>query len=1025
MLQLWNEQNNARLGRISERETYTLTLPLLRPLETTTLLISGELPRGMRLSANTITGTPYEVARTTNYEFVIRAISGQCKSDRTFNIVVDGADSPVWVTPEGLLPVNPNNLYFILDNTPIDFQLRAMDPDIPAGDTIEYFISSGDGELPPGISLSRDGRLTGIVDPILALELAAGEGGYDSNPYSKFPIDFGIKKSVLGIDSFYYDFTVYDYGVEARVPRKLNRNYEFIVTATDNTSFTKRKFKIYVVGDDFLRADNTIIQADTGLYTSDNTFVRKPIWLTPGDLGVRRANNFITLYLDVLDPNTLTGVVYYTLEGTNANGSVSELPPGMALDNATGELAGIVPYQPAVTKNYNFTITANRFNTEAGTVALTGQYYEDTLSGENRLKLNKIPTLTGGIGPNNLVGRQISIGNNTYTVTNVDNSNLDYDIVYLNQGLLPINDIGSLVLNRTATAVDFFFANSLDYNSREFYKSKNLNISDTATYNIEDVYPYVEWKILPAVGSTSISLSDSGDIKSTLESQLALATQPAYVTVNTPGPDANVVTLLLPATSLNRNSNYIKSLFISNTSSDIILERISDVERVKLDTAIVGSFVANRTFRLGVTVGGSFEEIFNVTETESYRTSKMFTIAILGEVESTITWVTPEELPALTAGRVSTISVKATTTLVDSVLKYSVVSGNLPPGISLRQNGELVGTVRQYQTEQGLGITYFDSGNTTFDDTTTEFDKIFTFTVIARDRFGFSASTRTFSVRIIDTDKTVYSNIYVKPMLKEVQRRLYERFINNSRVFVPEYIYRDGDKEFGLQRELKALIFAGIESKNINEFVAASARNHRKKNFYFGELKTAFAKNPGSTDVVYEVVYIELVDPQQPSIGKTANSFRTKSPNKITVDSLRYSVDTPGQPYTHRPTPANPITIDSTAINIDQTTNSLLYISNLQNMRDRIKAIGDNSKDFLPLWMRTQQNVRDQLTRFVPAIPICYTVPGRSSLIVENILNNGFDFKKINYEIDRYIITNTLNNINEQYILFANYKFNV
>jgi hypothetical protein len=136
-------------------------------------------------------------------------------------------------------------------------------------------------------------------------------------------------------------------------------------------------------------------------------------------------------------------------------------------------------------------------------------------------------------------------------------------------------------------------------------------------------------------------------------------------------------------------------------------------------------------------------------------------------------------------------------------------------------------------------------------------------------------------------------------------------------------------------------------------------------------------------------------------------------------------VDTPGQPYTHRPTPANPITIDSTAINIDPTTNSLLYISNLQNMRDRIKAIGDNSKDFLPLWMRTQQNVRDQLTRFVPAIPICYTVPGRSSLIVENILNNGFDFKKINYEIDRYIITNTLNNINEQYILFANYKFNV
>lgn len=1027
MVQLWNEKNGIQLDRLTERITYNLPLPLTNPSETTTALISGSLPRGMRLSANVITGTPYEVARTTNYEFVIRATSGQTISDRTFSIVVDGSDSPVWVTPEGALPVNPNNLYFILDNTPIDFQLRAMDPDIPAGDTVEYFITDGDGELPPGISLTRDGRLVGIVDPILALELEAGDGGYDSSPYSKFPIDFGIKKSVLGIDSFYYDFTVYDYGVEAKTPRKLNRNYEFIVTATDSTSFTKRKFRIYVVGDDFLRADNSIMQADTGLYTADNTFVRKPIWLTPSDLGVRRASNFVTLYLDVLDPNTLSGVVYYILEKTNANGSVSELPPGLALDTATGEIAGTIPYQPAVTKNYNFTITAKRFNTEFGTVAVTGQYFEDTLSGKTSLKLYKLPTTLNDNLDDlySLIGRPISIGNNEYTVTNVDNTNLEYDIIYLNQGLLPITEVNSLVLNRTATATNFFFANSLDYNSREFYKGKKLNISATTSYAIEDVYPYVEWRIRPVVGSASVSLVGGGDIETTLEAQLSLASQPAYVTTNVAGSVANTVTLMIPATALNRNSNYIKSLFTSNTSADVILERISDVERVKLDIAISGSFLAARVFRFGATMGGSFEEIFNVTETESYQTSKTFTLAVLGEVESTITWVTPETLPDLTAGRISTISVKANTTLVDSVLKYSVVSGNLPPGITLRQNGELAGTVQQYQNERGFGLTYFDFGETTFDDATTELDRVFTFTVIARDRFGFSASTRTFSVHVMDDDKTVYSNIYVRPMLKESQRVSYERFINNSRVFVPDYIYRDGDPEFGLQRDLKALIYAGIESKSINEFVAATARNHRKKNFYLGELKTAFAKNPGSDDVIYEVVYVELVDPQQPTTGKTASSFKTKSPNKITVDSLGYSKDTPNQPFKYRPVPINPITIDSTAVRIDQTTNSLLYISNLQNMRERIKAVGSNSKDFLPLWMRTQQNIKDQLTRFVPAIPICYTVPGKSSLIVENILNNGFDFKNINYEIDRYIITNTLNNINEQYVLFANYKFNV
>ena len=30
--------------------------------------------------------------------------------------------------------------YFILDNTPVDFQLNAIDSDLPAGDVLEYFI---------------------------------------------------------------------------------------------------------------------------------------------------------------------------------------------------------------------------------------------------------------------------------------------------------------------------------------------------------------------------------------------------------------------------------------------------------------------------------------------------------------------------------------------------------------------------------------------------------------------------------------------------------------------------------------------------------------------------------------------------------------------------------------------------------------------------------------------------------------------------------------------------------------------
>lgn len=1027
MVQLWSEKSGFQLARLDERITYNIPLPLTTPESTVTTFISGKLPAGMRLSNNSIVGTPYEVFRTVNYEFVIRAVSGTSISDRTFSIVVDGSDNPIWVTPEGLLPVNPNNLYFILDNTPVDFQLRAMDADLPAGDNINYFVADGDGELPPGLTLSLDGKITGIVDPILALDLEAGDGGYDSSPYEKYPIDFGIRKSVLGIDSFYYDFTVYDYGVEARTPRKLNRNYEFVVTATDNLSYTKRKFRIYVVGDDFLKADNNIMQADTGLYTADNTFVRRPLWLTPADLGVRRANNFVALYLDVLDPNTLTGVVYYTLDQVNDDGSPSVLPPGLELDTATGEIAGRVPYQPAVTKDYKFSITATRFNTELGTVAVTGEYFEDTLSGKTSIKIFKLPTTTNDSIDDllSLVGRSITIEGNEYTVTSVNGSNADYDILNLNTALLPLANVNQLKVKKTATSIDYFFANSLNFNSREFYKGKSLNISDTASYKIEDVYPYIEWKVTPVVGSSSLQLVGGGDFESVLEALLGSIRTPAYVTTTVVSGNVTEVRLLIPANATNRNTNYIKSLFTSNTSADVLLTKVANSERVKLDVSIVGSFLANRVFRLAAPLGGSFEELFNVSETESYKTSKTFTLSVLGEVESTISWITPETLPEMVAGRLSTISVKATTTLVDSKLKYSLISGALPPGIVLKQDGELSGSVRQFDTDAGPGITYFDLNETTFDDLTTEFDRVFTFTVLARDRFGFSATTRTFSIHVTDDDKTVYSNIYMKPFLKDSQRIAYEKFINNSRIFTPDSIYRPGDPSFGLQRELKSLVYAGIEAKNINNFVAATARNHRRKNFYLGEIKTAFAKNPGSNEVIYEVIYLELIDPQMPKTGKTAESFSTKSPNKITVDSLRYYNNTPGQPFKYRPIPDNPITIDSTAVRIDQTTNSLLHISNLQNMRTRIKEVGVNSKDFLPLWMRTQQTVKDQLTRFVPAVPICYTMPGKSAVIVENIINSGFDFKILNYEIDRYVISNTDGNINEQYVLFANYKFNV
>jgi len=458
-----------------------------------------------------------------------------------------------------------------------------------------------------------------------------------------------------------------------------------------------------------------------------------------------------------------------------------------------------------------------------------------------------------------------------------------------------------------------------------------------------------------------------------------------------------------------------------------------------------------------------------------------------------MTWQTPEDLGTISANRISYLKLSATTTLEGSLITYDLVDGKLPFGIELKRDGELVGKANQFPSGGNPGLTTIDNRETTFDGGTTSFDRQYTFTVIARDRFGYSAIMRTFTLSVTDVDNKVYTNVYMQPFLPTGQRSTYSEFINNYEVFTPEYIYRPFDENFGVQKKLRTLAFAGIETKVINYFVAATAKNHKKKNFYFGDVKTAEARIAGSNDVVYEVVYVEVIDNKDPAKGKETEletTIRTKNPltidqikyevqydvtsnesggdsfnvttrngverlsttsgslivetrtgdvlvaasgqiaiisrdnNIITVLSVAFSTETNSDAFRFRPG-RNVISVDSDAVIGSQTTDNRRFISNLSNMRKRIKAIGVNEREFLPLWMRTSQEDNIEEIDYVAAMPLCYCKPGTSQLIKENIVNNGFDFKKINYEIDRYIVDRTENSDDEQFILFANYQFNV
>ena len=908
MLNVWTLPTGSSLGTFQERLSLSINLPTL-PLAgdlagVTFSVISGKLPGGLRIVNNKIIGTPFEVAIKTDYKFVIRASLNNKVSDRTFLMSIEGPDDPVWLTPEGTLSVNPNGQAFVLDSTYIEFNLSAIDQDIKAGDKLDFFIQDGDGELPPGLTLSSNGTIFGKIDPILSLDISAGSGFFDSNLYDTNPFDFGIGPKT-GLDTFLYDSVVFDYIDLVKSPRKINRRYQFYVSVTDGITIIKRRFSIFVVGDDFLRSDNTILQIGDGSFTADATYLRSAFWLTGSNLGIKRANNYVTIILDAFDPNPALSPLVYELADTNPDNTPSVLPQGLFLDSLNGEIFGYIPYQPAITEDYKFTVNAIKYDatgfTEAEVAVVMGV---SAAYGQNYLLINPLPAEDVAL----ITNEYLRIGNFQYRV-----------------------------------------------------------VSYT--------------------------------------SQTVVGGQYALLRLETP------LRIDIPSTDTQGNPTIFTRTFIQST-----LEYNTNVA------------------------------------------SKTFDLKVLGEVDSVIKFLTPSNLGNIRANFVSTLSVVAETTVPRAVLSYQVLPTNkdgtpskLPSGLSLNTRGELIGKIPQFSIDGAPGLTLFDTGTTTFDGATQTFDRTYRFSVLAIDQFKYSAVIGEFTLTIAESTERLYSNIYVQPYQKISSRDYFANFINDATVFVPEKIYRLNDSNFGVQYKLQMLIYAGIETRVISDYVPVLNRNIKRKRFKMGEIKRAIAKEQGSNETVYEVVYIEVLDEYQ--AGKLSAQSRIKLPrnrnaralvNQATNSVAQGLLSTPAnlaklnkdEPDRFRPA-KDPYTADNNAVFASGQDQEYAYPSSIINIRNNLRSLSVNNEDgstiraitveneFLPLWMKTAQNAKTPATGFINAIPLCYCKAGEGQTILENVKNSGFDFGLIDYEIDRFLIDSTLGNADLQFLKFTNYRYNV
>ena len=742
--------------------------------EITFTVIAGSLPRGLRLVGNAIKGSPTEVRRFTINRFVIRADDGIDIEDRTFSISVDGSDVPEWVTKAGYLQVGLGEAYFVLDNSRVEFQLEAYDPDVIAGDKLEYYLMPMGGQLPPGLSLSSTGLISGYTDPIFAVDYNASiNGGYDTGSFDITPIDFVESKS-NGFDDYFFDTQTYDYNEPSRLPKKLSRSYSFVVAVTDGANIATRSFKIYVVTTEFLTADNSIVQVGTNVFTADSSSDRVPLWITESNLGRYRANNYITLFLDVYDPPSLEGTITYFLLPTNLDQTESILPPGLELDTITGELAGRVPYQSKVSKQYNFTIQAVNF-------------------------------------PQNL------------------------------------------------------------------YES---------SYNFKN-----DWN-----SSTNYSINDA--------------------------------------------VRYLGFIYICKVSNRNVIP-------------------TNTSYW---TKGVSSSE-------------KQFTVEIVGEIESSINWISDSDLGTIKPNQSSQLYVEAEALIYGSRISYEFISGRLPPGLEFLSNGKIQGKIKQFADADGPGLTRFydvngteKTYNTTWDGNTTSFDKKFTFVIEARDSLEFSKSQKTFYFTVIADNEITFANLYLKAFQSKEKRLAWSNFITDATIFVPNEIYRYGDTNFGVQTELKMLLFAGIESTTAVKYVQAMSRNHYRKQILFGDIKIAKAKDPITQEVIYETVYIQIEDDLEKdgaSISRTVElSNDVESKVLVSYDAIKVDSDIPFA---------------------SDSDHQRVFPNSVYNMRKRMQSVGKRDRTFLPLWMRSIQDTAMFETGYVKALILCYAMPGKGQNIVSRI----------------------------------------
>jgi hypothetical protein len=872
---------------------------------------------------------------------------------------------PVWITPAGNLGIIPEGIFY-------QQTLQAYDPNPEPGTDLYYQVIAG--VLPGGVQCSLSGLVAGVPQALASVEGVPYP--VNRNVTSKFTVRaYTVNEAsgqVLRIADRTFNLTVSGNNVPEFVAPAgsfaTNNSATFVGAISGYTltvtAITSGKLYVGMVirGAGVVRG-TTITAFGTGTggagtYTVDVSQTNAGTNMT-GWIGVYYDGDKVDLQFEYINVDPDETVIVRLAGG--------ELPPGLTL-STTGLLSGYIepaanvdeqagydltpsstlPYDfvvSSISKNYQFTLEVsdgksstlktftiyvyNRSDNTADTTTITADntfVTADEGTDRNPFLVNPFPSNLGSVRADNYFAYQFR-GN-------------DYDTVDLTYTITVNEGIGlppGLVLD---PSTGWYYGYIPNQGLTEITYSFNIQVSQTDSPTItSQLYPFT--LTVTGVSDDEVSWITNSDLGSIENGNTSLLKIEA---TNVGGRELSYrlesggfnqlpqgLTLLESGEIAGRCTFNTFSIDLGFTTFDKSQSVVSGIQETTFDSTFV--FTVNAYAKDPNQILYSVASIDVINGGTGYSSVTPPTIEFSLPVGATAV-VAVAGIPEITGGAITDIP---------------LVSG----GASYTQPAVVT-------VSQGFGGT----------------GAVLEARMISTGTRDVISVFKTFTLRLVRAYNYPYQNLFCVAMPPPNDRVILNELLNDPTIFVPEYIYRSDDANFGVSTQVQYEHAYGLAPDTIDSYVSSLYLNHYWKNLVLGSVETAQALDADG-NVIYEVVYSRIID----------NLVNAAGASVAKIVNLPYPIIDPAD---------------------GSSTLTQVYPNSLIDMRNQVIDVVGQISTKLPLWMTSKQT-NGSVLGFTPSWVICYTNPGRSKQIAYYIQEYfGKQLNIIDFKIDRYVLDRTL-----------------